>query len=467
MNSVNSVFPCLIKIGRYVEQDRLGTEYRRKAVHVGSSGFALLLRWLNFRHAAVLALAAFLFNWQILPRLGGKKLYRDDDHQRGYPIGILLYPISVLILILTIPHKLYIVAAAWAIMAWGDGFASIFGKKFGTKKLPWNPNRSYAGSLAFLMIGSVAAVFFTWWVDKNPPEPTLWYIVVIPILGTLLAAIIETIPTGIDDNLTVPLSAAFFMLALHQIDPSLFPAKQDQILNNLLWGAGINLVLAGASFAWRMVSFSGFFSGFLIGTILYTFGGYEGFLILFLFFFLGSGATKFGYARKKALGVAQEKGGARGWKNAVANCSMGAFLAILAMLSDGDHSAIFWAGFFGAFATAAADTVSSEIGQVLGKHPILITTLRPAPVGTEGAVSIEGTVAGVIASAIVALAGLALHILSLKAASMVVIAAFIGTTVESYLGATLEQMKIIDNEIINFMNTLVGAAAAMALVALF
>jgi uncharacterized protein (TIGR00297 family) len=449
------------------EDDSLKSEYKRKAVHIGTSVFALLLRWLNFWQAALCAVAAFVFNWQILPRLGGKQLYRHDDHKRGYPIGILLYPLSVLILTLTIPHKLYIVAAAWAIMAWGDGFASVIGTRFGRTKLPWNPSRSYAGSLAFLVMGSAAAVVFTWWVIKTPPEPFVWYVVAIPVLAALLGAVVETVPSGLDDNLTVPLSAGFFMLALHQIDPSMFVARQDQILHNLLWGAAINFVLAGASYAAGMVSFSGFFSGFLIGAIIYTFGGYESFLILFLFFFLGSGATKFGYARKKALGVAQEKGGARGWKNAVANCSMGAFLAILAMLSGADRSAIFMAGLFGAFATAASDTVSSEIGQVLGKHPILITTLRPVPVGTEGAVSIEGTVAGIIASAVVCLAGVALHILSFRAAGLCVIAAFIGTTVESYLGATLEQMKIIDNEVINFMNTLVGAAAAMALVAIF
>lgn len=447
--------------------DSLKSEYKRKAVHIGSSLFGLLLRWLNFWQGALCALAAFVFNWQILPRLGGKELYRDADHKRGYPIGILLYPLSVLFLILVMPRHLAIVAAAWAIMGWGDGFASIVGRKFGATKLPWNPNRSYAGSLAFLAFGSIAAVLFTWWVDRTPPEPWLWYVVAIPVLATILAAVVETVPTGLDDNLTVPLSAGFFMLALYQIDPSMLAVKQDQILHNLLWGGAINLVLAGASYAAGMVSFSGFFSGFLIGAIIYTFGGYESFLILFLFFFLGSGATKFGYARKKAIGVAQEKGGARGWKNAVANCSMGAFLAILAMLSGADRSAIFMAGLFGAFATAASDTVSSEIGQVLGKHPILITTLRPVPVGTEGAVSIEGTVAGIIASAVVCLAGVALHILSLKAAGFCVIAAFIGTTAESYLGATLEQMKIIDNEVINFMNTLVGSASAMALVSLF
>ena len=445
----------------------MNSEYKRKTVHIGSSGFALLLRWLNFWQAGLLALAAFLFNWQILPRIGGKGLYRQEDHQRGYPIGILLYPFSVLLLILCFPNYLHLVACAWGIMAWGDGFASIFGKKFGRKKLPWNQNRSYAGSLAFLFFGGISAVLFTKWVWIDPPEPHFWYIVVIPLLAAFFAALVETIPVEINDNLTVPVAAAFFAFALQQIDPGMLSSKQNVLLHNLLWGGAINLVLGGVAYGLRMVSLSGFTSGFLIGTVLYTFGGWQLFLVLFVFFFLGSGATKFGYARKKALGVAQEKGGARGWKNATANCSMGAFLTILAMLAPEHLRMIFVAGVFGAFATAAADTVSTEIGQVLGKHPILITTLRPVPVGTEGAVSLEGTFAGIVASIIVCGLGVALQLLSVPAAALGVLAAFIGTTVESYLGATLETMKIIDNEMINFMNTLVGAVTAMILVVLF
>ena len=443
------------------------TEAKRKLVHIGSSAFALLLRWLAWWQAGLLAIAALIFNTLILPRIGGRNLYRDADHKRGYPIGIILYPISVFLCILFCYRRLYVAAAAWAIMAWGDGFASVIGQKFGTKKLPWNTNRSYAGSLAFLIIGSAAAVGFTFWVWQTPAAPVLWYAVAIPVLGTILATLIETVPTGLDDNLTVPISAALFMLALHQIDPALFAARKDMLLHNFLWGAAINLALAGVSYAMNMVSVSGFLSGFLMGTTLYTFGGYPLFLTLFVFFFLGSGATKFGYARKKALGVAQEKGGARGWKNATANCTMGAFSAVLAALTPEPYSTIFVAGVFGAFATAAADTVSSEIGQVLGKHPILITTLRPVPVGTEGAVSLEGTLAGIVASAILCGVGVAFGAIGWWVAGLCIIAAFIGTTVESYLGATLEQMKVVDNEIINFMNTVVGAGSAMLLVALF
>jgi uncharacterized protein (TIGR00297 family) len=449
-----------------VDEFSVKSEYKRKAVHIGSSVFALLLRWLNFWQAALCAIAAFIFNWQILPRIGGRNLYRKDDQDRGYPLGILLYPLSVLILILLFPKRLYIAAASWAIMGWGDGMASIIGKRFGRKKIPWNAERSYAGSLGFFVFGGIGAVLFTRFVWTDFPQPFLWYIIAVPLLATLLATFVETVPSGINDNLTVPLSSGLLLWALYQIDPSMFSAKQDIFLNNLLWGTLINLVFGGAAYAAKMVRLSGFIAGFVVGTVIYAFGGYEFYLILIAFFVLGSGATKFGYARKRALGVAQEKGGARGWENAVANCSMGALFAILSFLVEDHRSVLFAAAFFGAFATAASDTVSSEIGQVLGKHPILITTLRRVPVGTEGAISLEGTFAGIVASVILCGFGVLLGVIGVPVALLCVVAAFIGTTVESYLGATLEQMKIIDNEIINFMNTLVGGVVAMGFVAL-
>ena len=84
------------------------------------------------------------------------------------------------------PHHLHIVGAAWGIMAWGDGMASLFGKKYGSVKIPWNKDRSYAGSMAFFIFGSAAAIFFTFWVRKTIPEPMIWYGIVIPVLAAFL-----------------------------------------------------------------------------------------------------------------------------------------------------------------------------------------------------------------------------------------------------------------------------------------
>ena len=97
-------------------------------MHVGSGLFALLLRVLTWWQAAALATTALLFNLLVLPRVGGRRLYRPLDEARGFPLGILLYPMSVLMLILIFPMRPDIVAAAWAILALGDGAATLVGQ---------------------------------------------------------------------------------------------------------------------------------------------------------------------------------------------------------------------------------------------------------------------------------------------------------------------------------------------------
>src|SRR5512133_3135038 len=100
--------------------------------------FALALRFFTWWEAAACALAAFLFNLFVLPRIGGRALYRPADLSRGYPLGILFYPLSVLLLVLAFPARPDIAAAAWGILAAGDAFAAAVGGASRGPRLPWN-----------------------------------------------------------------------------------------------------------------------------------------------------------------------------------------------------------------------------------------------------------------------------------------------------------------------------------------
>jgi uncharacterized protein (TIGR00297 family) len=120
-------------------------------------------------------------------------------------------------------------------------------------------------------------------------------------------------------------------------------------------------------------------------------------------------------------------------------------------------------GLVAAFATAASDTLGSEIGQLYGRRPYLPTTFRPVPPGTEGAVSQEGTLAGVLGSAALGALGWVSGMFPAVGVVVVVVAAFVGTTVESYVGAIWGREARIGNEAMNFLNTLVGAAVGMAI----
>lgn len=224
-----------------------------------------------------------------------------------------------------------------------------------------------------------------------------------------------------------------------------------------------NAVIAALSFFAGAVTLSGVFGGFAVGFLILYFGGWGSFAVLVLFFVLGSAATRLGYRRKAAMGVAQEDKGRRGAKHAFANCGTAAAAAVLYFISV--HSG--WAhtewalvALAGAFATALFDTTSSEIGQLYGKHPFLITTFRPVPVGTDGAVSVEGTLAGLAAGVALGAIGALAGMYGTAGILYVAIGAFIGTSFESIIGAMGSAKSRFNNEFLNFLNTLVGGAAA-------
>ncbi len=245
----------------------------------------------------------------------------------------------------------------------------------------------------------------------------------------------------------------------------------NEIALRLILALGINAVFALAAYLARVISRSGAIGGFIVGALIYFFTDWRGYVVLVAFFVLGTLVTKVGYEDKSKKGIAQEDEGRRGAKHAVANCLASlllGFFAYLAMVSNSpDAAALLMVGFTGAFATALSDTSSSEIGQAYGKTTILLTSFRRVPPGTEGAVSLEGTLAGILGSLMIAVVGLLTGVApGWQGLVAVVVAAFVGNTLESIMGTTLEKLSFVTNEVTNFINTVIGALVAVAIFAL-
>jgi uncharacterized protein (TIGR00297 family) len=437
------------------------SELLRKVVHVGVGGLAFVLAFLSWWQALALAVAALLHNLFVLPLYGGRRLFRGKARRRGQDPGIVLYPASVVTMVLLFPAHLEIVAAGWLFMAVGDGMAGVVGMTAGRHgpALPWNQAKSWAGLLAFVVFGVPAALAGVVATARVPVDGHL--------LGALFAvgavmAVVESLELGVNDNLVVPIgSAALLYAALHVVEPATLAASSGLFLERLPWALGVNLVVGLAAHRAGSVDLSGLVHGVLLGSALWVLAGAGAFLMLLLFFVIGTAATKLGYATKKREGTAQEKGGRRGAPHAWANTGAG---VLFALLLAGSGDAAFGVAVAAAFATATSDTLGSEIGQAFGRRTFLISTFRPVPRGTEGAVSLEGTLAGVAGSALVGLAAWGAGLVSPLGVAAVVVAAFVGTTLESYLGALLERAAMIDNEAQNFLNTLAGGLVAVLLV---
>ncbi len=448
------------------------SETRRQTLHVSMVAFALLLRFLPIWGALICACIAFLHNLVVLPMTGREVFFRPEDKDRGYPLGILVYPVTVFFLILLYGHQMFLVGAAWAILSFGDGFATIVGKRMGRHPLPWCPEKSWEGSGAYVLFGTAGALLMALWIGSSafndivtttyPILPgsaakLLW----VCFAGALVAALIESLPTGIDDNISAPLVAGFLMYVLWGADPGRAQVVLEWGDHSLLVGLLVTGVVGIASYALGFVSKSGMLGGTIVGVLLVAGAGLRGFGVLLLFFVIGSAVSKFGYRKKQAFGAAQEAGGRRGSKHAAANCAAGVLLG-LASLVHPAASSLFLIGFVAAFATAIADTTSSELGSLYGKSPILLTTFKSVAPGTEGAVSIEGTLIGIAFAALLAMSGWGLGLIPRESIIVVTAGGFIGMSFESYLGAAT---KGLDNELLNFLNTVVGATAAILLAA--
>ena len=430
-------------------------EWKRKLVHIGVGGFALTLRFLTPLQASLLAFAAFLFNWQVLPRVGGKSMWRPGELARGRARGILIYPLSVLGLIVVFHDRLWMAAAIWGLLALGDGMASIIGQALRGPELPWNASKGWMGLIAFVLFGTLGAFGLALWTKPDlDPGRTL----VVMLALAFLTSLVESMDTTLDDNLTVPMAAAVLLPLLHGLEGLRSNASGVEV--RVVQGLVVNGLFAWLAFRSKSIDRKGALAAILIGTVITAGFGLAAFALMAGFFLIGSTVTKLGYARKAAMGIAQEKGGARGWRNAFANGGIPALLAVFGLLSLEPTRTAYLIAYAAAVATAAADTCSSEIGKAYGKRTYLITTLRRVPAGTEGAISVEGTLGGLFGALFIASLGVLTGLFGADGALIVALAGFLGALAESVIGTVAEKRGWLDNHLLNALNTAIGAGIA-------
>jgi uncharacterized protein (TIGR00297 family) len=378
-------------------------------------------------------------------------------HERGFDAGIVLYPAMVLVVVVVFREHLFFAALAWAMLAFGDGIATMAGRAWRIASLPWNPDKSWGGFLAFVLAGLAGGWAVAVWMDYRAP--------LVVIAAALASAIVESLPLRIDDNVTVPLAAS--VAAVIAAIPlahaySVWPATIPWLI--------VNAVLALLGYFAKSVNFSGALGGWVLGTILILGAGWPLYVALLAFFIIGSATTKLGYSRKAKRGLAQEGGGRRGFSHAFSNVGVAAICAIaVTRLSRMDSDPLEWMTLvylmgIASLATAAADTTASEIGQLIGRRAFLPLTLKRVEVGTEGAISIEGTLAGLVGGFIVGLAsvlafqyGLGLEVGPL-AIALITVSAFLGSYLESIAGSwNRKRSSPVPNGVLNFFNTAAGA----------
>ncbi|HTW47308.1 MAG TPA: DUF92 domain-containing protein [Acidobacteriaceae bacterium] len=255
---------------------------------------------------------------------------------------------------------------------------------------------------------------------------------------------------------TVPIAGTWVTLA----------AGQDwQIHDPVLWQtAGISVAFAALVYVLRAATLGAAITGGIFTAAIYlqTPGWRTALWPLLALFLLTYATTRYGRGRKEALGIAEGKGGRRA-SQVAANLGV-AVLAGIPQVAERIGSfpveRAMLTTMIAALAEATADTVSSELGQVLGGEPRMVTTFRRVPAGTDGAVSWAGTFAGCLgAMIVVGIAALALPMRRTDAL-IALAAAVAGLFIDSLLGAVPERRGWLNNDAVNTLSTLAAALLA-------
>jgi uncharacterized protein (TIGR00297 family) len=170
----------------------------------------------------------------------------------------------------------------------------------------------------------------------------------------------QTIPVGLDDNITVPTTAAACLWITSLATPDAILVSRGAVLAALPWAILVNLVVSYLGYRARTVSVSGAIGGSIVGIVIYAAAGPQAWLLLLITFVIASVTSRLGLKRKMLLGIAEERGGRRGAGNAVANCGVAAIAAVAAVATPYRADRCF--ALTAALAAGGSDTVASEIG---------------------------------------------------------------------------------------------------------
>jgi len=272
----------------------------------------------------------------------------------------------------------------------------------------------------------------------------LEYVVFLSLMGGLTAALIESVNGG-EFVLLLAVATVYTIFHIYAINVP---------LHQLAVAFVISFILSLLATKSGVADESGLLSATLIGTLTIVFSDIRFFVVLLLFYAIGSAVTKYKYSLKLERGIAEQAGGARGYANVLSN-SLPALFFVMNYGVFGSKA--FVAAFVASVACALGDTMASEIGKTAEKV-YLITNFRRVEPGVSGGVSLIGEIAASLGCATVCLSSTFLGLLDFKSALVSLLASVVGVHVDSLLGATLEKKGWLNNAGVNFLATLSAGA---------
>jgi uncharacterized protein (TIGR00297 family) len=432
-------------------------EYKKQIIYILLGFISLLFPFFNIWYFILLFIGCGLVFLRISPGSPVfNNLARESDLRSGKLNSYiqLFVTLSILLLIGKMVNfekfPLFIIGAAFAITTFGDGIADFINIYDKLKNISLSDVKIYSArsSIIFIIAGSISAFLIAVWISSfNTPIPysMIFFLV---MLGSITGALLESL-TETEDNILIPFGSAMTMWLFYNLS---YYVETSYLIQVLVFA----LLFGYLAYRARVADISAMLSATLLGVVIIISGGFWWFFILLVFYLLGSFFTRYKYQYKLSRGVAEAKKGARGYKNVFSNSLAALALALAYSVFPSSDKLLLYA-YLGSVATATGDTLASEIGGTYKGEPRMITTLKKVKPGTDGGVSVLGELAAIFGSAVIAI----IAYFSIQNDFILIIAViaggFIGTNIDSFLGATLQQKGYLSNNGVNLFATISGA----------
>jgi len=357
---------------------------------------------------------------------------------------------------------LFVVGAALGISTIADAISNLYPDLYQrtARKTEDEPNlKSVGSSLVFLFSAIVVSAAIGGWIASGEGVSlSIDMLFFVSVMGAVSATLLGSICIRTMHNFVVPLGSAMVMWLFFDVGYTTPPAH----VAGVFMGA---LVLGYIAYRVRIADLSGLLSATLVGVLVIVFGSVWWFILVLLFFVLGGVSTKYRYAYKELRGVAQSRKGVRGYENVFSN-TLPALALVVLFRALPEFQPVIFAGFLACMATATADTLASEVGETSKSPPRLITTLKPVGVGEDGGITLLGETASLLGAAATGVLAFALLALGLEGEvqceplvmlSVAVVCGFLGTNIDSLLGATLQRRGMLSNSGVNLVSTTLAA----------
>ncbi len=396
-------------------------------------------------------------------------------------LGTVYYPISFLILVLLFwDNYPLIVSTAMLVMGLADPAAAIVGTniKRTHEVSAFGERKTFEGSAAMFVVATVAtAIGFLFFGEPSVTSSFSTLLNISVSIGIMVAAI-ELVSPKATDNLTVPLSAGI-LLSIATSNSGLF--------NSFIIGEFLALLVAAMSTRLKFLSKDGATATFILGGFIFGFGGWEWSVPILAFFVIGSIASKTFSKRKAGYNLLYEKSYVRDAAQVFANGGFALLMLVGNCLSPNFH---WFLAYVGALTAVTADTIATEFGIFSRTNPFSLTLLKRVEKGFSGAISWLGTFAGIGSAALLAFLTLPLAegyaLFPIRFIIAAIFSGAIGSFADSIIGGTLQSQykcpscgkiterkhhcngqettliqgyRWINNDVVNFAASIVGAAA--------